>query len=192
MDTEPRPRIVNGKIVKGPAAASAPRATGDATLPNTTGLTWAPSPPVIRRRAADDATVAAVAPPSPPPPARWGGGGGGSGGGGGGYEGGEEARYGAPAPAAAAAPPPADDGYGAYGGSAAPAPARATGIPHSSNAFARGANQNCGVRLRRAGGEGGAPRHFTLAPPRPQNVLTDRPTSRVLAPPGGRSSISIG
>ena len=38
----------------------------------------------------------------------------------------------------------------------------------SSNAFARGANQNAG------------------------NVLTDRPTSKVLAPPGGRSSIVFG
>ena len=38
----------------------------------------------------------------------------------------------------------------------------------SSNAFASGANQNSG------------------------NVLTDRPTTRTHAPPGGRSSISFG
>jgi protein SPIRAL1 and related proteins len=44
----------------------------------------------------------------------------------------------------------------------------ASGMAVSSNAFARGANQNAG------------------------NVLTDRPTSKVLAPPGGRSSIVFG
>mmetsp|Transcript_720 Transcript_720/g.2481 ORF Transcript_720/g.2481 Transcript_720/m.2481 type:complete len:115 (-) Transcript_720:213-557(-) len=38
----------------------------------------------------------------------------------------------------------------------------------SSNAFANGANQNCG------------------------NVLTDRPTTRLHAPPGGKSTISLG
>lgn len=38
----------------------------------------------------------------------------------------------------------------------------------SANAFATGANQNCG------------------------NVLTDRPTSRVLAPPGGKSNFVLG
>jgi hypothetical protein len=43
-----------------------------------------------------------------------------------------------------------------------------SGLGVSSNAFARGANQNAG------------------------NVLTDRPTSKVLAPPGGRSSIVFG
>jgi SPIRAL1-like protein len=37
-----------------------------------------------------------------------------------------------------------------------------------SNAYANGANQNCG------------------------NYLTDRPTSRVLAPPGGHSSFKLG
>ena len=36
-----------------------------------------------------------------------------------------------------------------------------------SNAYASGANQNCG------------------------NVLTDRPTTRLPAPPGGKSSISF-
>mmetsp|Transcript_3159 Transcript_3159/g.3520 ORF Transcript_3159/g.3520 Transcript_3159/m.3520 type:complete len:94 (+) Transcript_3159:84-365(+) len=38
----------------------------------------------------------------------------------------------------------------------------------SNNAFANGTNMNCG------------------------NVLTDRPSSRVLNPPGGKSSISLG
>ena len=58
-------------------------------------------------------------------------------------------------------------GGGGGGGGYVPG-TRATGLQKSSNAYASGANQNCG------------------------NVLTDRPTSRVLAPPGGRSSISIG
>ena len=43
-----------------------------------------------------------------------------------------------------------------------------TGKGVSSNAFANGMNQNCG------------------------NVLTDRPTTRLHAPPGGRSSITLG
>ena len=38
----------------------------------------------------------------------------------------------------------------------------------SSNAWASGTNQNCG------------------------NMISDRPTSRVLAPPGGRSSVTFG
>ena len=38
----------------------------------------------------------------------------------------------------------------------------------SGNAFANGNNQNCG------------------------NVITDRPSSRVLAPPGGKTSIQLG
>ena len=57
---------------------------------------------------------------------------------------------------------------------AAPAPAN-TGIVHgvrssknTSNAYASGANQNCG------------------------NVITDRSSTRVHAPPGGRSQISFG
>lgn len=47
----------------------------------------------------------------------------------------------------------------------AKAPPRAGGV--SSNAFANGANQNCG------------------------NVITDRSTTRLHAPPGGKSSISL-
>jgi len=70
--------------------------------------------------------------------------------------------YSAPAPAYSA-PEPA-----AYSAPLSAAPGRATGVTGSSNAFARGANQNQG------------------------NVLTDRPTSKVLAPPGGRSSIVFG
>eukprot|EP00937_MAST-01D_sp_MAST-1D-sp2_P005207 g5207.t1 len=80
----------------------------------------------------------------------------------------------------------ADTSLGAYaragsGGGAATAdtrlPAAPAGSPMSgrgssrsvsSNAFASGANQNCG------------------------NVITDRATSRVLAPPGGLSSVSLG
>lgn len=41
-------------------------------------------------------------------------------------------------------------------------------VDKGSNSYANGANQNCG------------------------NVITDRPTSRVLAPPGGGSSFSLG
>lgn len=48
---------------------------------------------------------------------------------------------------------------------AAPAPTR-KGV--SSNAYATGSNQNCG------------------------NVITDRPTTRLHAPPGGKSSFSLG
>ncbi|KAA0146675.1 hypothetical protein FNF27_01489 [Cafeteria roenbergensis] len=46
------------------------------------------------------------------------------------------------------------------------APLRGSGT--SANVFASGANQNCG------------------------NFITDRPTSRVLSAPGGRSSIVLG
>lgn len=59
----PRPRIVNGKIVKGDDLRNVPAANGPPSPQNSTGLTWAPSPPVIRRRAADEAMVSAVAPP---------------------------------------------------------------------------------------------------------------------------------
>ena len=45
---------------------------------------------------------------------------------------------------------------------------RDVGIAGSSNRFARGSDQNSG------------------------NVLTDKPITRVLAPPGGRSSITFG
>ena len=76
----------------------------------------------------------------------------------------QQQQYAAPA-YAAPAPEPA---YSAYGGGA-PQEAPATRFHRvSSNAYASGANQNAG------------------------NVLTDRPTSKVLAPPGGRSSITFG
>lgn len=41
-------------------------------------------------------------------------------------------------------------------------------VDRGSNSFANGANQNCG------------------------NFITDRSTSRVLAPPGGRSTFQLG
>lgn len=71
--------------------------------------------------------------------------------------------YGTSASAYGAAPV-ASSGPTGYG---APKP---SGEVHrvSSNAYASGANQNCG------------------------NVLTDRPTTLVAAPPGGRSSIVLG
>jgi SPIRAL1-like protein len=82
------------------------------------------------------------------------------------------AAYAPPAPAPAAYSAPAEPAYSAYGGGgggAMPQEPPATRFHRvSSNAYASGANQNAG------------------------NVLTDRPTSKVLAPPGGRSSITFG
>jgi hypothetical protein len=243
QDSAPRPRIVNGKIVRGEALASAPVATGAPSPSHATGLTWAPSPPVIRRRAADEATVAAVA---------YGGGGGGGGGGmhhqqyappqqaqqqaqqqqqyaeeerapapqyeqyeggGGGHGAAHEQQYGQQQQQQYAQPQYAQQPQQQQQqrpSSSPQLPGRGTGITHSSNRFASGANQNAGnVR-------GGPARmrarctfpltasaclrplttlftsHAPGAPPTRVQVLTDRPTSRVLAPPGGRSSISIG
>ena len=51
---------------------------------------------------------------------------------------------------------------------AAPEPVFGARSAKGSNAYANGANQNCG------------------------NVLTDRPTTRLHAPPGGASSITFG
>lgn len=47
-------------------------------------------------------------------------------------------------------------------------PPTSTGSTTSANRYANGANQNCG------------------------NVITDRPTTKVHGPPGGRSSIVFG
>ena len=55
---------------------------------------------------------------------------------------------------------------GAYTGAAEPTFGQ--DARKGSNAYAQGGNQNCG------------------------NVLTDRPTSRVLAPPGGGSTFKLG
>jgi hypothetical protein len=77
-------------------------------------------------------------------------------------------QHAAPPAYSAPAPEPAYSAYGG-GGGGAPQEAPATRFHRvSSNAYASGANQNAG------------------------NVLTDRPTSKVLAPPGGRSSITFG
>eukprot|EP00933_Yihiella_yeosuensis_P073534 TRINITY_DN8224_c0_g2_i1.p1 TRINITY_DN8224_c0_g2~~TRINITY_DN8224_c0_g2_i1.p1 ORF type:complete len:309 (+),score=75.68 TRINITY_DN8224_c0_g2_i1:179-1105(+) len=72
-------------------------------------------------------------------------------------------RFEEPAPASQIAA----SGYGGGGGGGGVLPGQAPGGGVSANRFANGGNQNCG------------------------NVLTDRPTSRVLAPPGGRSSFSL-
>mmetsp|Transcript_66765 Transcript_66765/g.215843 ORF Transcript_66765/g.215843 Transcript_66765/m.215843 type:complete len:361 (-) Transcript_66765:717-1799(-) len=68
-----------------------------------------------------------------------------------------------------------DQGYGRVpssdrmgGGGVLPGQQAVGGGHVSSNRYATGANQNCG------------------------NVLTDKPSSRVLAPPGGKSSFSLG
>ena len=155
LDAAPRPRIVNGKIVRGEALSSVPMASGAPSPNGSTGLTWAPSPPVIRRRAADEATVAAVAPAqqpsygSAPGPAaeeeqsnyesHYGGGGAD---GGGGYA---PAEYQAPQQQQQyhAAYPPAQQQQ--QRPSTSPSlPGRGTGITQSSNRFASGANQNAG------------------------------------------------
>ena len=62
---------------------------------------------------------------------------------------------------------------------AAPLP---QGGGQSSNAFANGANQNCEWHLL----------SFFILATIGGNVLTDRPTTRLHAPPGGKSSITIG
>ncbi len=170
QDSAPRPRIVNGKIVRGEALLSVPMAQGAPSPTHATGLTWAPSPPVIRRRAADEATVAAVAYHAPPPPQQqqqqyveersaaapqYGGeedayagaqaqyrqGGAMGGGGGGGQE------YAAAEPQYHRAPMQQQQYEQApqQRPSTSPQlPGRGTGISHSSNRFASGANQNAG------------------------------------------------
>jgi len=141
-ESGPRPRIVNGKIVKGEDLKSVPAATGPPSPQNSTGLTWTSSPPVIRRRAVDTGglstavSAASVQQDYYAPAAAQ-----------------EEFRRGvtvAPDVVQNNMPPSYYGGAANSETYAAPeAPGRATGIRHSSNAFASGANQNCGnVRMK--------------------------------------------
>jgi hypothetical protein len=135
-DDGARPRLINGKIVKGGPST----AHGVPTPASDSGLFWAPqaAPTPIRQQYS-----------APPPPQQQQQ-----------YAAEAEAYYAQEQPqpyeAAAAyenAGGAAKGGYIAPDGSYVPG-GRATGLQKSSNAYASGANQNCG------------------------NVLTDRPTSR--------------